>query len=70
MLNMKIELNGKLYSVIEGLNLLQFLEEQELSNKKGIAVAINQEIIPKAIWDSKEIKENDKIMIIQATQGG
>ena len=36
----------------------------------GIAVAINEEIILKRNWNSSFLKENDDVLIIQATQGG
>ena len=36
----------------------------------GIAVAINEEIIVKRNWNSSFLKENDDVLIIQATQGG
>lgn len=39
-------------------------------SKQGIAVAINNQIITKAIWNATFLNENDNITIIQATQGG
>ena len=47
-------------------SLLQTLEQPE----KGIAVAINQQIITKTDWDTKAVTNGDDILIIQATQGG
>ncbi len=47
-------------------SLLQTLEQPE----KGIAVAINQQIITKTDWESKVVTNGDDILIIQATQGG
>ncbi len=41
-----------------------------LNSQKGIAVAINNEVIPKADWEGYKLSEGDKIMLIQATQGG
>jgi len=51
-------------------SLLSVLEEQELSNKRGVAVALNDEVIHKANWASTNLKENDSILVITATQGG
>jgi sulfur carrier protein len=39
-------------------------------NLKGIAIAINGEIVPKSEWNSYNIRENDTIELISATQGG
>ena len=38
--------------------------------QNGIAVAINEEIVSKESWGQKTLRENDEILIIQATQGG
>lgn len=37
---------------------------------KGIAVAVNETVIPKIQWDSYELQDNDIILVIKATQGG
>lgn len=37
---------------------------------EGIAIAVNQEVIPKGNWSKHILQENDSILIIQATQGG
>ena len=37
---------------------------------RGIAVAINNQVISKENWNSVLVKDNDQITVIQATQGG
>ena len=37
---------------------------------KGIAIAVNNEIVTKDKWQETLVKESDQITIIQATQGG
>lgn len=37
---------------------------------KGIAVAINQSVIPKSDWPIRRLSPNDQITLITATQGG
>jgi sulfur carrier protein len=49
------------------LNLLQQLEKAE---KKGIAIAVNNSVIPKNDWQNLQLKNQDRITIITATQGG
>ncbi len=46
--------------------LLQILQQ----NENGIAVAINNHIITKSDWKKTILKENDNVLLIQATQGG
>ncbi|KAB1229973.1 sulfur carrier protein ThiS [Chryseobacterium viscerum] len=38
--------------------------------KKGIAVALNNRIIPLPVWAETILNNNDSILIITATQGG
>ena len=50
---------------------IQALLDLEIPNKQnGIAVAINNTVIPKSNWNSHQITETDDILIISATQGG
>jgi sulfur carrier protein len=37
---------------------------------KGVAVALNGEVVPRSAWASARIQENDAIEIIHAVQGG
>ena len=50
---------------------VQALLDLEIPIKQnGIAVAINNTVIPKSNWNSHPIQETDDILIISATQGG
>ena len=65
---MKLKVNDK--EVETGAtNLSQFFQEQELP-VTGIAVAINQRMVPHAEWDSHALNEGDNILIIKAVCGG
>ena len=66
---MRIQINQQEKEIESG----QKLEELLLSlqqDTSGIAIAINQEIISKDQWANFQLKENDSILMIQATQGG
>ena len=66
---MKVYLNSEEIS-IESNSLIDALKVKSLEDKKGIAVALNESIIPKANWTSTELNPNEKILAITATQGG
>ena len=53
-----------------GASLAFALEQNGIQNPKGIAVAVNNSVVPKAEWQKKVLNENYKITIIKATQGG
>ena len=68
---MKVKLNGeeKVFEKELSLNEL-VLAELNSNESKGVAVALNFKIVPKQKWDEIIIKENDKIEIVHAVQGG
>lgn len=50
---------------------LEALIAMELpEKKKGIAVALNNRIIPQSFWAETFLSNKDSILIITATQGG
>ena len=67
---MNISVNNEQTIIPDNLFLSDLIEKLNLSQKKGIAAAINNSVIPKNIWNLTLLKENDNILIIKATQGG
>jgi len=67
---MDVFVNNELQSVEENAPLFSLMETLVLNDKKGIAVAINNAVVPKTKWGDYLLKSNDKITIIRATQGG
>ncbi len=65
-----IKLNGQTIKMTESVSLETFLNQNNLANQGGVAVALNQSVIQKQDWKTKELKNNDDIIIITATQGG
>ena len=65
-----ILVNNKPIAISAKTTLIDLLNEQQLSSLKGIAVAINNNVISKTNWPSLQLSNNDKITIIKATQGG
>lgn len=39
-------------------------------SEKGIAIALNQSIVQRKEWPNTQLKNNDQVLIIKATQGG
>lgn len=56
---------------LSGLTTLSdVLMQQDFLDKKGIAVAVNNSVVPKSEWNTYQVESADKITIIRATQGG
>lgn len=68
---MNIEINGQTVAMDpDDWNISKVLDARGFKSTKGLAVAINDAIIPKGQWEQTSISDNDKILIITATQGG
>ena len=67
---MAILINSDPINLTTGCTLQQVLEQQQLHEQRGIAVAVNNVVIPKTEWHKKTLADNDKIVIIRASQGG
>ncbi len=67
---MIVFINNKNCVLNADANLTMALEQNDIQSQKGIAVAVNNAVIPKTEWQTKILHENDKITIIKATQGG
>ena len=70
LIDLTITINNKTEISTTQEKLFGLLSRLNLSGKQGIAVAVNNTVVSKTNWDSYELKENDKITIIRATQGG
>jgi sulfur carrier protein len=46
------------------------VRELGFQDRKGLAVALNGAVVPRAEWESRRIGAEDKLLIIRATQGG
>ena len=67
---MLLTLNGRGVETT-ALYLHKLLQEQGLQpESKGIAVAINGEIVPRSEWATTELGNGDAIEMITAMQGG
>jgi sulfur carrier protein len=67
---MKIHCNGEILHLPDSVRTVKdFLEYKEIS-LKGKAIALNNQVIQKSNAEKIQIKENDNILIITATQGG
>ena len=67
---MEITVNQQTYQVSPVCSVQYLLEMVLNTPANGIAVAVNQTIIPKLNWEGYTLNSGDQIVIIKATQGG
>ena len=66
---MKLLINSQ-QKEFSGKNISELVQSLQMSSTNGIALAVNEKIISKSEWEKFELNDNDKIIIIKATQGG
>lgn len=67
---MKITINGESKKT-KAKNVQDLLKEQGQDLEAGgLAVALNETVVPKKNWNEESLSEGDRIEIIRATQGG
>ena len=67
---MEITINDQNKNVTDNLSVQHLLDLEIPDKQKGIAVAVNDSVVPKQDWAGRKLCENDKVLIIKATQGG
>ncbi|MCL2100264.1 MAG: sulfur carrier protein ThiS [Fibromonadales bacterium] len=69
---MKLSINGELsetnFSTLGEWAASEF--ENSANGIKGIAIAVNGCIVPNSKWPSFTLQNGDKILVVQAAQGG
>ena len=67
---MKVLLNDETRQLNGKATVGSLLEEIELTDLAGWAVAVNEQVIAKDETLDYELSEGDRVILIQATQGG
>ncbi|MFT7114313.1 MAG: sulfur carrier protein [Candidatus Azotimanducaceae bacterium] len=66
---MEVFINKEKHEVQNNL-LLEVLASVGIELGNGTAVAINNAVVPRNLWQTKNVQSLDNILIIKATQGG
>lgn len=67
-----LTLNGQAHTLPfeSPVTLSQVLEHLSIPSARGVAVALNDRVIPKSTWDKTPVHSSDRLEVIRATQGG
>ncbi len=66
---MKVQVNNKEVEISSTATLTQLTALLELPTQ-GIAIAVNNKMIPRNEWENLALQENDHLVIIKAACGG
>jgi sulfur carrier protein len=63
--------NGRRHPLALQGNVLQLLSQLGIdSDTAGIAVAINDEVVPRTDWEMRTLAPGDQVEVVRAVQGG
>lgn len=66
---LEVTVNGERVSVPVGTTVAQLVTELG-AGPKGIAVARNEDVVPRSTWPETVVAPQDRIEILDAAQGG
>lgn len=67
---MTIQINDEQKVVPEGITVNDVVLSILQLNSAGMAIAINDSIVPRHLWESSQLQPNDKMLVIKAASGG
>jgi len=68
---MELKVNGKLTHASDSNTVTSLLEAQSIDpSRPGIAVAVNDKVVPRNKWPLTRLSDGDAVEIIHAVQGG
>ena len=68
---MKIILNGQSSDLRGGESVLAAMQQLGLpADARGVAVAVDGEVIPRAQWEDVRLSEGTRVEVLSAMQGG
>ncbi|MGH9065506.1 MAG: sulfur carrier protein ThiS [Acidimicrobiales bacterium] len=65
----EVSLNGRPEQVGAGTTV-GALVARLLSDPRGVAVAVDEEVVPRSRWDTTELTGNERVEVLTAAQGG
>jgi len=68
---MKVRLNGEPRELSAGASVLDAVAASGAEpSGRGVAVAVDGEVVPRGEWDAVELRDGQRVEILQAVQGG
>jgi sulfur carrier protein len=65
-----ILVNDRPHPLATGGTVAGLLRDLAQAERKGIAVAVNGAVVARAEWAKRVLAADDRVLVIQATQGG
>lgn len=69
---MNVQLNGRVHEIASGTTLAEAIRlvATEPNAQRGIAVALNGEVVTRSSWEEVRLQADDRIEVLRAVGGG
>jgi sulfur carrier protein len=67
---MRLTVNGSSRDDAAGATVADLVRELAPAAARGIAVAVNAEVVPRAQWAETALRDEDSVEVLTAVQGG
>jgi sulfur carrier protein len=64
-----VTVNGERVGLAEGSTLAELIEAR-LASARGVAAAVDGEVVPRAAWSAAVLRPGQRIELLTATPGG
>lgn len=68
-MNGEITVNGEA-TALEAATVAELLAARGVQQRRGVAVAVNGEVVPQPSWDTTRLAAGDRVEIIKVAVGG
>jgi sulfur carrier protein len=65
----RIEINGR-ERELDGPSSVGEIVDGEVADRRGVAVAVDGEVLPRSAWDDSLVTDGTRLEIVGAVQGG
>jgi sulfur carrier protein len=66
----EVSINQQKFQISDSGTLADVLPLLQIRQADGIAIALNETVIPKGEWEGHVLHAQDRVFVIRATQGG
>lgn len=67
---MRVRLNGLMLDLPDGGLVADALELLGVDDPRGVAVALDGEVVPRSRWSSTRLADGQAVEVLRAVQGG
>ncbi len=67
---MVVFINNTQHEFPSAATVADTLASLQIEASRGVAVAVNNTVLPRSEWAETALRDNDRLTVIRATQGG